>query len=106
MFDMAKMMAQAKKVQDKMQSIQEELADLQVTGTAGGGKVKVTCNGKFEFLKVEIAPELAQGGDNAMLEDLVLSALKDGTSQIMKITQDKMSALTAGINIPGLKLPF
>lgn len=106
MFDMAKMMAQAKKVQDRMNGIQDELASLTVVGQAGGGQVKVTCNGKFEFSKVEIAPELLSSGDAGMLEDLVLMALKDGTGQILKVTQDKMSALTSGINIPGLKLPF
>ena len=104
MFDMAKMMAQAKKVQDRMNNIQEELGEMEVTGTAGGDKVKVVCTGKFEFKSVHIDPSVA--GDAAMLEDLMLTALKDASDQIMKLTQDKMKALTAGINIPGLKLPF
>lgn len=106
MFDMAKMMAQAKKVQDKMGKIQEELEEMEVVGKAANGQVKVICNGKFEFKSVTIAPELLASGDAAMLEDLVLTALKDAHEQIMKLTQEKMSALTAGLNIPGLKLPF
>jgi nucleoid-associated protein EbfC len=106
MFDMAKMMAQAKKVQDKMAKIQDDLEHLEVTGKAGGGQVKVVCNGKFEFKSVFIDPALLAKGDSGMVEDLMLAALKDCTDQIMKHTQDKMESLTAGLNIPGLKLPF
>lgn len=106
MFDMAKMMAQAKKVQDKMAKIQDDLEHMEVVGKAGGGQVKIVCNGKFEFKSVSIAPELVLKGDAGMIEDLVHAALKDCTDQIMKHTQDKMESLTAGLNIPGLKLPF
>jgi nucleoid-associated protein EbfC len=104
MFDIAKMMAQAKKVQDRMGSIQEELAGMEVTGKSKNGKVSVTCNGKFEFTNVVIAPDAV--GNAAELQVWVLEALQDATTQILGITEGKMKELTAGINIPGLKLPF
>lgn len=102
-FDIQKMMKQAQKMQEQMGSIQAELEAMEVTGVAGGGAVKVTCNGKHEFSKIEISPEAFE--DKDMLEDLILAALKDATNQVSNQAESKMSSLTAGLNIPGLKLP-
>ncbi len=100
MMNLQKIMQQAQKMQDEMKRVQEELGRTEVTGRAGGDAVAITCNGKYEFLKVSISPEAAQ--DQEMLEDLILAALKDATGQISKIAESKMSAVTAGMNIPGL----
>lgn len=105
MFDMAKMMAQAKKVQDRMTSIQDELAQLTLTGKSSDGLVTITCTGKFEFTGVSVDPA-AMNGDASAMEARISEALQDVTNQIMSITEGKMKELTAGINIPGLKLPF
>ncbi|MDX2084245.1 MAG: YbaB/EbfC family nucleoid-associated protein [Candidatus Melainabacteria bacterium] len=105
MFDMQKMLKKAQEMQSKLSQVQDELAEMEVTGTAGGGLVTVTCNGKFEFKSVVIKPEALQGGAEE-LEDLVLAALKDATQKVLELTQQKMAGVTDGLNIPGLKLPF
>lgn len=103
MFDIQQMMKQAQKMQDKMKQVQDELERTSFTGTAGGGAVSVTCNGKYEFTEVKISPDAA--ADAEMLEDLLLAALKDATGKVSKTMEEKMSDVTAGMNIPGMKLP-
>lgn len=99
-FDIQKMLKQAQKMQAQMQSVQEELGGIEIVGTAGGGSVTVTCNGKSEFTQVKIAPEAA--GDAGLLEDLVLAALQDASKKVAETAESKLSAVTAGLNIPGL----
>jgi DNA-binding YbaB/EbfC family protein len=101
MFDMAKMMKQAKDVQDKMMKMQEELAKTTFEGASSCGKVRISCNGKFEGWNVSIDSDVA-GPEVAAKVREALEAL---TQKIMGQTQDKMSSLTKGLNIPGLKLP-
>ena len=75
-------------------------------GEAGGGLVKVTMNGKHEVRRVEIDDSLV-GDDKEMLEDLVASACNDAVRRIAENTEQSMSSLTAGLNLPpGMKLPF
>jgi nucleoid-associated protein EbfC len=104
MFDMAKMMKQAKDVQDKMMKIQDELASTEMQGKSDDGNVEVTCSGKFDNWQVTINPSL--NGDTALIQAGVQQALVALSNTIMNTTQDKMSSLTKGLNIPGLKLPF
>jgi nucleoid-associated protein EbfC len=104
MFNLQQMMKQAQKMQDQMKDVQAEMENTRFTGTAGGGAVTVSCNGKYEDWKVEISPEAAS--DASMIEDLMQAALKDLTSKINGAMEGKMSSITAGLNIPGLKLPF
>jgi nucleoid-associated protein EbfC len=103
MFNIQQMMKQAQKMQDEMKGIQEEMERTEFTGTAGGGAVSITCNGKYEFTAVKIKEDAL--GDKDMLEDLVLAALKDVTNKVTETMEQKMSKITAGLNIPGLKLP-
>lgn len=103
MFNMQQMMKQAQKMQDQMKSIQEEMERSEFTGTSGGGAVSVTCNGKYEFLKVVIKEDAM--GDRGMLEDLVLAALQDAGNKVTETMEQKMAKITAGLNIPGFKLP-
>src|SRR5438067_11889727 len=74
-FDINELMQQAQAVQQKMQEAQERLAKKEVTGTAGGGMVLVTANGKGEILKVQIDKQAVDPRDVPMLEDLVLAAV-------------------------------
>jgi DNA-binding YbaB/EbfC family protein len=103
MFNMQQMMKQAQKMQDQMKDVQEEMERSEFTGTAGGGAVTITCNGKYEFTAVKINEDAL--GDRDMLEDLVLAALKDASSKVTDTMEQKMAKITAGLNIPGLKLP-
>lgn len=102
-FDLQKMLKQAQKMQEQMNSVQEELNKIEVTGTAGGGAVSVVCNGKHEFKKVTISPEAA--GDAGLLEDLLLSALQDASKKVAALAEEKFSAVTHGISLPGLNFP-
>ena len=103
--NLAGLMQQAQKMQQEMQKAQEELANLEVTGEAAGGMVKVTMTGKHAVRRVKIDPSLLD--DIEMLEDIVTAAINDAVNRIASTTQDRMSDMTAGIPLPpGMKLPF
>lgn len=104
MFDIQKMMKQAQKMQDEMQSVQQEMANTEFTGSAGSGAVSITCNGKYEFKSVKFGD--VDASDKEMLEDLVLAALQDLSKKVSETMESKISGVTQGLNIPGLKLPF
>lgn len=94
----AGLMQQAQKMQEQMQKAQKELADLEVTGSAGGGMVEVTMNGQHAVRKVTIDPAIAD--DVEMLEDLVAAATNDAVNRISKASEDKMQGMTAGMKLP------
>lgn len=100
------MMKQAQKMQENLQKAQEEIANMEVTGEAGAGLVKVTMTGRHDLKRVEIDASL-MGDDKEMLEDLIAAAVNDANRRVETKTQEKMSGLTAGISLPpGMKLPF
>jgi len=100
------LMKQAQEMQANMQKAQEEIANLEVTGESGGGLVKVTMTGRHEARRVMIDDSLV-GDDKDMLEDLVAAAINDATHKVETVTQERMSGLTTGLNLPaGMKLPF
>ena len=94
------MMRQAQRMQAQLQKIQEELETLTVEGSAGGGVVKVTMTGKQVVESVTIEPEAAE--DVELLQDLVAAAFNDATEKTQQLAASKMSAITGGMNIPGL----
>ena len=103
--NIAQMMQQAQRMQDNLKRAQEELAQLEVTGAAGGGVVSVTITGKFEARRVHIDPSVL--ADAEMLEDLVTAALNDAVNKVNTESEKRMSAATAGMPLPpGMKLPF
>ena len=98
-------MKQAQKMQEEMQKQQAEMANMEVTGEAGGGMVKVTLNGKHEARRVVIDETIMD--DREMLEDLIAAAINDATHKIESTTQDQMANMLGGLNLPpGMKLPF
>lgn len=100
------LMKQAQQMQANMQKAQEEIAAMEVTGESGGGMVKVTINGKHEAKRVQIDPSVPMD-DREMIEDLVAAAFNDAAHRLEAMTQEKMSGLMGGMNLPpGLKLPF
>ena len=101
---MGDMMKQVAKMQQKMEEIQNELAAKEVEGSAGGGMVKVKANGKQEILSIKIEKEVVNPDDIEMLEDLILSAVNQAREKAAELQSQSMSALTGGLNIPGL--PF
>jgi DNA-binding YbaB/EbfC family protein len=103
---MGQLMRQAQKMQADMQKAQAELANLEVTGQAGGGMVSVTMTCKHEVRRVRIDDSMI-GDDREMLEDLVAAATNDALRKVETTVQEKMSGMTAGMQLPpGMKLPF
>jgi DNA-binding YbaB/EbfC family protein len=103
---MGNLMKQAQKMQEDMQKAQEEVANLEVEGQAGGGMVKVVMNGRHEIRKVSLDDSLMQD-DKEMIEDLLAAAVNDAVRRVEQQTQEKMAGVTAGLNLPGgMKLPF
>ena len=100
------MMKQAQKLQADMQKAQEELANMEVTGQSGGGMVSVVMTGRHDVKRISIDDSLMDD-DKEMLEDLVAAAVNDAVRQVEEKSQERMSGLTAGMNLPGgMKLPF
>lgn len=95
-------MKMIQQMQNKMAKIQEELEDTYVEGTAGGGVVTATANGQRALLSVKIDPSAVDPDDVEMLEDLILAAVQDAMEKASALAEDKMSALTGGMMIPGL----
>ena len=107
MKDLLGLMGKAKEMQAKFQSRQEEIANLEATGQAGGGLVNVTLTGKFEMKVLKIDPSLFKEDEVEILEDLILAAHNDAKVKVEQIMQEKTKALTAGLPLPpGMKLPF
>ena len=97
-----KLIKQAQELQARLARIQEELAQSIIEGSSGGGTVKVTINGQQEMLSIKIAPEAVNPQEVEMLEDLVLTAIKDAVAKSQELANKRMGALTGGLKIPGL----
>jgi DNA-binding YbaB/EbfC family protein len=105
--DLLGMMSKAKGMQAKFQAMQEEIANMEATGQAGGGLVQVVITGKFEMRSLKIDPSLFKEDDVEILEDLILAAHNDAKVKVEQTMQQKTQELTAGLPIPpGMKLPF
>lgn len=100
------MMKQAQQIQQDIQKAKQELENITVTGTAGGDMVKIVMLGNHSVKNITIDPSLLNE-DKDMLEDLLIAAFNNAVDRLDKISQEKMSGLTAGIPLPaGMKLPF
>ena len=100
------LMKQAQNMQADMQKAQEELANLEITGQAGGGLVSVIMNGKHEVRRIEIDDSLFED-DKDMVADLVAAAINDAVRKVQETSQERMSKMTEGMGLPpGMKLPF
>jgi len=100
------MMKQIQKMQAKMEEIQAQLAETEVEGTAGGGMVKAIVNGKQELLEIKIDKEVVNPDEIEMLQDLIIAAVNQARQKAQELQSEQMSALTGGLNIPGMNLPF
>lgn len=100
--NMTSVLKQAQKMQEEMERVQSEIEEKTVVASSGGGVVEVTANGKKEILSIKIKPEAVDPEDVETLEDLVLVAVNDAIAKADKLMNEGMSAVTGGINIPGL----
>lgn len=103
---LGQLMEQAQRMQEDLKRAQEEIAKLEVTGSAGGGMVEVTMTGRHEVRRVRIDRKL-MADDPEMTEDMVTAAVNDAVNKVAEASQQKLGGMSAGMNLPpGFKLPF
>jgi hypothetical protein len=105
---MGELLKQAKKMQEKLQQVQDELAEKRVEGTAGGGMVTAVVNGKHELLQVRIDKQAVDPEDIEMLEDLIVAAVNQAMAKSHELASNEMGKIAGGLlpNLPGgLKIP-
>ncbi len=99
---------QAQKLQEDISKVKQELVNMHVTGSAGGGMVVATANGRQQILSIKIEKEVFDAKDVEMLEDLIVAAVNQALDRSTELANEQMSKVTGGIlsNIPeGLKIP-
>lgn len=107
MKDLLGLMGKAKEMQARLQEMQEQMAMMEVTGSAGGGLVEVRLTGKGEMKGLKIDPSLFKEDEVEILEDLILAAHNEARSRADQAMQEKTREMTAGLPLPpGFKLPF
>jgi len=102
------LLKQAQKMQEEMQKVQAELANITVEGTAGGGMVKVTANCQQQILNVAIEPDVIDPEEKEMLEDLIVAAVNQALENAARRAQEEMARIAGPLlgNLPpGMKLP-
>lgn len=102
------LMKQAQQMQEQMKKAQEEMAAMEVTGSAGGGMVEVVLTGRHEVRSIHIDESVIKD-DPEMLEDLIAAAFNDAVRKVEEVTQEKFSGMAGGLGgmmPPGMKLPF
>jgi nucleoid-associated protein EbfC len=100
--NISKMLKQAQEMQQKMQEAQEELSAKTVEASVGGGKVKVTANGAGDVLAIKIAADVVDPADVEMLEDLVLTGVKQAIEKGKALAAEEMGRITGGLGLPGM----
>lgn len=103
--DFMKILQQAKEMQDRMQKIQDELQQLTVTGTAGGGLVTADVNGQGTLLRIKLDASVVNPSDIEMLEDLIVVAVAEAQKKAQEQAKEEVGKLTGGMQLP-FKLPF
>ena len=107
MKNLGNMMKQAQEMQAKMGELQEQMSQTEMTGSAGGGLVQVTMNGKGELRAVKIDPSMVDPDGVEVLEDLILAAANDAKAKVETYVAGEMQKLTGGLSLPpGFQLPI
>ncbi len=107
MKNLGNMLKEAQKMQAKMAELQENLAAVEVAGSAGAGLVTVTVSGKGDIKRVKLDKALVDPEEVEVLEDLIVAAAADAKTKVDQTMQEEMSKLTGGMSLPpGMKLPF
>jgi len=101
--NMSQMLKQARDVQKKIEEVQSELEDLEITAESGGGMIKVIVNGKQQLVELKISPEAIEE-DIELLEDLIIAAVNEAQLKSNEESQNRMNAVTSNM-LGGLKIP-
>ena len=96
------MMHQVQKLQEKLAEAQAELSNVTLEASSGGGAVKVTIDGQQKLQSVKISPEVVNPEDVELLEDLVLTAVREAIAKSQEVAAKRLGGLTGGLKIPGL----
>jgi len=99
---MNKFVRQAQELQAKLAKAQEELGEITVDASSGGGAVKVTIDGQQRVRSVTISPEVTNAEDTEMLQDLVMTAVNEAIKKSQELATSRLGSLTNGLKIPGL----
>ena len=103
---LGQLMQQAQQMQENLKRAQEEIAKLEVNGSAGGGMVEVTMTGRHKVRRVRIDRKM-MADDPEMAEDMVAAAVNDAVNKVAEASQQKLGSVGSGMNLPpGFKLPF
>jgi DNA-binding YbaB/EbfC family protein len=102
--DMSGLLAQAQAMQEQLINAQQELAEMQIEGSAGGGLVTATVTGANELLGLVIKPEAVDPSDTETLADLIVAAIRDATNKAQAVAASKLGPLAGGLGLGGL--PF
>lgn len=97
---LSKMMKEARKLEARLEAARDVLKEMTVEGSAGGGAIKVVMNAQRDVMSVTIDPEVLRGGDAEMLEDLLLSALRDAKQKSDEVAAREMAKVTGGVLPP------
>lgn len=100
--NMNQMLRQAQQMQQDMQNLQADLEEREFSATAGGGLVEVTVDGKHFIKSIKINPDAIDPEDTEMLEDFVTIAVNEAIGNAIKTSEEEMSAITGGLNLPGM----
>ena len=99
---MNKFMRQAQELQARLAKAQQELSNLTLEASSGGGVVKVTIDGQQNIQSIQISPEVINPDDVELLEDLVLTAVREAIAKSQEAAAQSLGGLTGGLKIPGL----
>jgi DNA-binding YbaB/EbfC family protein len=102
---MQQLMKQAQKMQQQLAAAQAELAETEVTGSAGGGLVTATVTGSGELVNLSIDPRAVDPEDIETLQDLVVAAVRDANRVVSELAEQKIGPLSAGLGGAGLGIP-
>ena len=100
--NMNSVLKQAQKMQEEMERIQQETEEENIEATSGGGAVRVIVNGKKELVEIKLDPDAVDPDDVETLEDLIMAAVNEAVKMAEDMMEEKMGAITGGLNIPGL----
>lgn len=102
MRNMNDILRQAQIMQNKLAKLQEEMASNVYEAASGGGMVKAEVSGKQELLKLTIDPQVMEGGDVEMAQDLIMAAVNEALRVAKESMEREMNAISGGIKIPGM----
>lgn len=100
--DMKQMMRQAQKMQKELNKAQEEIATMTCEAAAGGGMVKAIASGDMNITSLTIDPDAVDPEDVEMLQDMIMAAVNEALRGVSEMSNQRMNAVTGGMNIPGL----